>query len=229
MIQEPPQRILVVEDQPKMAELVGQSLHDAGFRPELVQDGDQALTRLVAASYAALVLDVMLPGRDGLSVVRQLRSRGDRTPVLLISGRSAVDEKVEGLNAGADDYLAKPFAVIELVARLRALLRTRELPRALVVQVGDLSLDTTTRIARRGERKIELTNREFHLLEYLMRRPGRICPRMMILEAVWDTRAEPASNVLDGYVRRLREKIEIESEARLLHNERGVGFMLKAP
>lgn len=212
-----------------MADIVTNALAEAGFTAELAQDGNAALAKLLRGGYAALVLDVMLPGCDGLSVVRQLRSRGDRIPVLLISGRSTVDEKVEGLNAGADDYLAKPFAIAELLARIHALVRTRELPRDLVLHVGDLSLDTTTRIARRGERRIELTNREFHLLEYLMRAAGRICPRMMIIEAVWDSRSEPASNVLDGYILRLREKIEHPGEAKLLHNERGVGFMMKEP
>ena len=212
-----------------MADIVGNALNNAGFVTELVHNGNDALAKLAVGGYSALVLDVVLPGCDGLSVVRQIRNRGDRIPVLLISGRSAVDEKVEGLNAGADDYLAKPFAIAELVARLHALVRTRELPQGLILRVGDLSLDTSTRIARRGERKIELTNREFHLLEYLMRASGWICPRMMILESVWDARSEPASNVLDGYIHRLREKIEQEGEAKLLHNERGVGFMIKAP
>ena len=226
---QPTQCILVAEDQPKMAEIVGNALNEAGFKALLVHNGNDALANLAAGGYSALVLDVVLPGCDGLSVVRQIRNRGDRIPVLLISGRSAVDEKVEGLNAGADDYLAKPFAIAELLARIRALVRTRERPRDLVLRVGDLSLDTSTRIARRGERKIELTNREFHTLEYLMRAAGRICPRMMIIEAVWESRSEPASNVLDGYIRRLREKIEQDGEAKLLHNERGVGFMIKAP
>jgi len=226
---QPRQRILVVEDQPKLADIVGKTLMEAGFTAELCHNGNEALTKLLAGGYNALVLDIMLPGRDGLDVLRQIRGRGDRIPVLFISGRDAVEHKVEGLNAGADDYLAKPFALAELLARIRALLRVREPSEDSMLRVADLWLDATTRIARRGDRKIELTNREFKLLEYLMRAAGRICPRMMIVEAVWDSRSEPGSNVLDAYILKLRGKIEHEGEAKLLHNERGVGYMIKKP
>ena len=178
------QRVLVVDDEPTIANLLDLTLTDAGFAVELVHDGSDALARLMAGRFSVLVLDIMLPDCNGLSLLRQMRRRGDKTPVLLISGRGSVEDKVEGLNAGADDYLAKPFALEELLARVRVLVRVREVSPDLVLHVAGLSLDTATRIARRGGRQIELTNREFRLLEYLMRSAGRICPRMMIIEAV---------------------------------------------
>ena len=177
-------RVLAVEDDRKTAEFVRKALTEAGFVVDVVHDGNDALAKLAAGGFEVVVLDIMLPGCDGLSVMRQLRGRGDKTPVLLLSARGSVEEKVEGLNAGADDYLPKPFALQELLARVRALLRRGSETRDVTLRVADLSLDTTTRIARRGQRKIELTNREFRLLEYLMRSSGRICGRMMIIEKV---------------------------------------------
>ena len=159
--------------------------------------------------------------------MRQARARGDKTPVLLLSARGSVEEKVEGLNAGADDYLPKPFALSELIARVRALLRRGSETRDVTLRVADLSLDTTTRIARRGQRRIELTNREFRLLEYLMRSAGRICGRMMIIEKVWEYNFDPGTNVVDVYIRKLREKIEEPGETKLLHSVRGAGYMIK--
>ena len=222
-------RVLVVEDDRKTAELVCKALQEAGFAVDVVHDGNDAVATLAAGSFEVIVLDVMLPGRDGLAVVRQIRTRGDKTPVLLLSARGSVEEKVEGLNAGADDYLPKPFALQELLARVRALLRRGSETRDVTLRVADLSLDTTTRVARRGERKIELTNREFRLLEYLMRSSGRICGRMMIIEKVWEYNFDPGTNVVDVYIRKLREKIEEPDEAKLLHSVRGAGYMIKEP
>ena len=222
-------RVLIVEDERKTAEFVRKALAEAGFSTDVVHDGNDALAALVAGSFDAVVLDIMLPGRDGLSVVRELRSRSNKTPVLLLSARGSVDEKVEGLNAGADDYLPKPFELAELLARVRALMRRGSETRDLILRVADLSLDTTTRIARRGARKIELTNREFRLLEYLMRCAGRICGRMMIIEQVWEYNFDPGTNVVDVYIRKLREKLEEPGEAKLLHSVRGAGYTIKEP
>ncbi len=222
-------RVLAVEDDRKTAEFVRKALTEAGFVVDVVHDGNDALAKLAAGGFEVVVLDIMLPGCDGLSVMRQLRGRGDKTPVLLLSARGSVEEKVEGLNAGADDYLPKPFALQELLARVRALLRRGSETRDVTLRVADLSLDTTTRIARRGQRKIELTNREFRLLEYLMRSSGRICGRMMIIEKVWEYNFDPGTNVVDVYIRKLREKIEEPGEGKLLHSVRGAGYMIKEP
>jgi DNA-binding response OmpR family regulator len=169
----------------------------------------------------------MLPGRDGLSVLKQLRERKNTTPVLLLSARGEVNERVEGLNAGADDYLPKPFQLIELIARTRALTRRSAETKVPLLRVADLSLDTLTRQAQRGSRQIELTAREYRLLEYLMRSAGRLCGRMMILEAVWDYDFDPGTNLVDVYIKRLREKIDADFEFKLLHTVRGMGYVLK--
>jgi DNA-binding response OmpR family regulator len=221
-------KVLVVEDDRKTAELIGQALVAEQCTVSTIGDGKSALGALAAGGFDAVVLDVMLPGCDGLSVVRQMRARGDKTPVLMLSARGQVDERVEGLNAGADDYLPKPYAQQELIARVRALERRGSESRELVLRVADLSLDTTTRIARRGARKIDLTNREFRLLEYLMRSAGQICGRMMIIEKVWEYNFDPGTNVVDVYIRKLREKLEEPGESKLLHSVRGAGYMIKA-
>jgi len=176
-----------------------------------------------------VVLDVMLPGRDGLSVVRLMRERKITTPVMLLTARGEVSEKVEGLNAGADDYLPKPFALDELVARVRALGRRYSDTKSLTLRVGDLTLDTVTRRVRRGETSIDLAPREYLLLEYLMRSAGRICGRMAIVEKVWDYDFDPGTNLVDVYVMRLREKIDAGFDQKLLHTVRGVGYVLKEP
>lgn len=222
-------RVLVVEDDRKTAAFVEKALKGEGWAVDVLGDGSEALSALLATPFDAVVLDIMLPGRDGLSVVRQLRRLGKVTPVLLLSARGEVNEKVEGLNAGADDYLAKPFALDELVARVRALVRRGGEAKGTELQVGDLTLDTLTRLAHRGGRRIELTGREFRLLEYLMRSAGRVCSRMMIIEKVWDYSFDPGSNIVDVYVRKLREKIDREGEARLLRSERGVGYGIGEP
>jgi DNA-binding response OmpR family regulator len=222
-------RVLVVEDDPKTATFVRRALTANGAVVDVLGNGDEALSAIGNTPYDVVVLDIMLPGRDGLSVVRQLRSQRNRTPVLLLSARGAVDERVEGLDAGADDYLAKPFALEELIARVRALGRRSGEQGSLVLRVGDLTLDTATRTAQRGERRIELTAREFGLLEILMRSAGRICSRMMIIEKIWNYDFDPGSNIVDVYVRRLRSKIDDGFDVKLLTSVRGVGYVMKEP
>lgn len=220
-------RILVVEDNRKTAAFIAKALRSEGFAVDVLHNGDEALSAISTGPFDGVVLDIMLPGRDGLSIVKQLRTSGNRTPVLLLSARGEVNERVEGLNAGADDYLAKPFALEELIARVRALTRRSGEVKLVALRVGDLTLDTTTHLAQRAGRVIQLTAREYRLLELLMRSPGRVCGRMLILEKVWDYNFDPGSNIVDVYVRRLREKIDAGGETKLLQSVRGVGYVIK--
>ena len=220
-------RVLVVEDEKKTASFIRKALQAEGFAVDVCHNGDDGLAAARATSFDAVVLDIMLPGRDGLSLLRQLRERQDATPVLLLSARGEVNERVEGLNAGADDYLPKPFVIAELVARVRALGRRSGDTKSPVLRVADLTLDTLTREARRGGATIELTTREYRLLEYLMRSAGRICSRMAILEKVWDYDFDPGSNLVDVNIMRLREKIDADFGPKLLHTVRGIGYVMK--
>jgi DNA-binding response OmpR family regulator len=220
-------RVLVVEDEKKTASFVRKALQNEGFAVDVCVRGDDALTVAGNTPFDGIVLDIMMPGRDGLSVLRQLRERGNKTPVLLLSARGAVNERVEGLNAGADDYLPKPFVIAELVARVRALGRRGGDVKSTVLHVADLTLDTVSHRAERGGNIFELTAREFRLLEFLMRTPGRICGRMSIIEKVWDYDFDPGTNLVDVYIRRLREKIDDGFEPKLLHTVRGIGYVLK--
>ncbi len=222
-------RVLVVEDERKTASFIRKALQAEGFAVDVCHSGEGGLEAALATAFDGIVLDIMLPGRDGLSVLRQLRERKNATPVLLLSARGEVNERVGGLNAGADDYLSKPFVLAELVARVRALGRRGNEPKSAILRVADLTLDTVTRQARRGEAAFELTTREYRLLEYLMRSAGRICGRMIILEKVWDYNFDPGTNLVDVYIRRLREKIDDGVAPRLLHSVRGVGYVLKEP
>lgn len=221
-------RVLVVEDERKMASFVKKALRAEGFVTDVCYNGEDALATLSATAFDAVVLDIMLPGRDGLSVLRLLRNRKCKVPVLLLSARGEVYERVEGLNAGADDYLPKPFVIAELVARIRALGRRMDEHHSTLIQVSNLTLDTVKHEAFRNARLIELTSREFLLLEFLMRSTGRICSRMAILEKVWSYDFDPGSNLVDVYIRRLREKIDDGFEPKLLHTVRGLGYVLKA-
>jgi DNA-binding response OmpR family regulator len=221
-------RVLVVEDEKKTASFIRKALQSEGFVADVLHNGDDALTAVASTGFDILVLDIMLPGRDGLSIVRQMRERQIHTPVLLLSARGAVGEKVEGLNTGADDYLAKPFALEELIARVRALTRRQPEQRDPVLQVADLTLNTMTREVQRGGHTIELAQREYLLLEFLMRSAGRICGRMLIVEKVWDYDFDPGSNLVDVYVMRLREKIDSGFAVKLIHTVRGAGYVLKA-
>lgn len=221
-------RVLVVEDDRKTASFIGKALKSDGFAVDVLCNGDEALDAIREHSYDAVVLDIMLAGRDGLSVLRQLRASGNRVPVLLLSARGEVNERVEGLNAGADDYLPKPFALDELIARVHALSRRGGADtQPPILRVGDLTLDTTTRQAERGGRVIELTTREYRLLECLMRSPGRVCTRMLILEKVWDYHFDPGSNIVDVYIRKLREKVDAGDGPKLLHSVRGSGYVMR--
>ena len=222
-------RVLVVEDERKTASFIRKALQAEGFAVDICSNGNDVAELTATTPFDCLVLDVMLPGRDGLSVLRQLRDRRYLTPVLLLSARGEVNERVEGLNAGADDYLPKPFELEELLARVRALTRRGGDNRAVVLRVANLSLDTITRQARRDSEIIELSTREYRLLEFLMRSPGRLCGRMMILEKVWDYDFDPGTNLVDVYIGRLREKIDAAFEPKLLHTVRGSGYVLKEP
>jgi DNA-binding response OmpR family regulator len=220
-------RVLVVEDEKKTASFVRKALEGEGFAVDVCHRGDDALVAAMATPFDGIVLDIMLPGRDGLSVLRQLRAQNNSVPVLLLSARGEVSERVEGLNAGADDYLPKPFVIAELVARVRALGRRGAETKSTTLRVADLTLDTILHRAERRGRFFDLTAREFRLLEFLMRSPGRICGRMSIIEKVWDYDFDPGTNLVDVYVRRLREKIDEGFDLKLLHTVRGVGYVLK--
>jgi DNA-binding response OmpR family regulator len=220
-------RVLVVEDEKKTASFVRKALEAEGFAVDVCHRGDDALASATATPFDGIVLDIMLPGRDGLSVLRQLRAGKNSAPVLLLSARGDVNERVEGLNAGADDYLPKPFVIAELVARVRALGRRGGENKSTLLRVADLTLDTVLHRAQRREKFFDLTAREFRLLEFLMRSAGHICGRMTIIEKVWDYDFDPGTNLVDVYVRRLREKIDEGFESKLLHTVRGVGYVLK--
>lgn len=220
-------RLLVVEDEKKTASFIRKALQAEGFAVDVCHNGDDALAVASATSFDGIVLDIMLPGRDGLSVLRQLRERKNATPILLLSARGELNERVEGLDAGADDYLPKPFALVELVARVRALGRRGGEPKSTVLRLADLTLDTVTRQAQRNGQTFDLTTREYRLLEFLMRSAGRICGRMAILEKVWDYNFDPGTNLVDVYVKRLREKVDANFELKLLHTVRGVGYVMK--
>ena len=220
-------RVLIVEDDKKTASFIRKAMQAEGFAVDVCHDGEEGLTAARVTPFDAIVLDIMLPGRDGLGVLSQLRRLGIGTPVLLLSARGEVEERIQGLNAGADDYLPKPFVLAELAARVKALGRRGVESRAAVLRVADLTLDTTTRVAERGGARIDLTAREYRLLEFLMRCTGRICGRMAILEKVWDYSFDPGSNLVDVNIMRLREKIDAGSERKLLRTVRGLGYTIK--
>ena len=221
-------RILVVEDEKKIASFIRKGLAEAGFNPLVCGDGDSALHLATTEKFDALVLDVMLPGRDGLSVLRALREQRQTVPVILLTARSGLAERVEGLNHGADDYLAKPFSMDELIARLRALRRRASGEGLSLQQCEDLTLNLITREVRRAGKKIELTAREFALLEYLLRSPGRVLTRTQLCEQVWDYHFDPGTNVVDVCIQRLRRKIDDGHAVKLVQTVRGVGYTLKA-
>ena len=220
-------RVLVVEDEKKLAAFIRKALQAEGFATDVLHAGGDVVALVAVTAFDAIVLDIMLPGRDGLSVLRLLRERGIQTPVLLLTARGEVTERVDGLNAGADDYLPKPFVLVELIARVRALVRRGTGTNAVELRVADLSLDTVTQKVRRGDRAIDLSPREYRLLAFLMSSAGRVCSRMLIVEKVWDYDFDPGSNLVDVYIMRLREKIDGQSLHRLLHTVRGMGYVIK--
>ena len=220
-------RVLVVEDDVKMAALLRRGLVEEGLSADLARTGDDALWMAAATEYDAIVLDVMLPGPDGFEVCRRLREAGRWAPVLMLTARDAVEDRVTGLDAGADDYLTKPFSFAELLARLRALARRPPLERPAVVEVGDLRLDPATRQVWRDGTEIDLSAKEFALLETFMRRPGEVLSRYQLLEHCWDYGYENRSNVVDVYVRYLREKVDRPFGRTSLETVRGAGYRLR--
>jgi two-component system OmpR family response regulator len=221
-------RVLIVEDDLRMASLVRRGLTQEGLAVDVVPNGEDALWTAEAHPYDAIVLDVMLPGLDGFETCRRLRAAGVWTPVLMLTARDAVEDRVAGLDSGADDYLVKPFAFAELLARLRALARRGDTGRPAVLAVGDLRLDPATREVRRGDADIDLSAKEFALLEAFMRRPGEVLSRLHLLEHAWDFAYENRSNVVDVLVRRLRRKIDEPFGRRSLETVRGAGYRLRA-
>jgi len=221
-------RILIVEDERKVANFISQGLQEEGHTAEVAKDGEAALDLLRhGPPYDLIVLDVMLPRLDGVAVLRAARAARVTSPVLMLTARDAVADKVTGLDAGADDYLTKPFSFDEFLARVRALLRRVDGRREPILRLADLTLDPATRVVARGQRHIELTTREHALLEYFLRNPGRILTRPMLAEHVWGLDFDPESNVVDVYVGYLRRKIDGPRDARLLHTVRGAGYVLR--
>ncbi len=220
--------VLAVEDDPRVARVVERALAEAGHRVEVAHDGAEGLARAATGAYDLIVLDLMLPEIDGLEVCRRLRRERVRTPVLMLTARDAIADRVRGLDAGADDYLVKPFALEELVARVRALgRRASDAADEEVLRVGDLTLDLARHEARRGERAIELTSKEFSLLEYLMRHAGRVLTKAQITDHVWGYDAEATSNVVEIYIHYLRNKVDRGFPRPLIRTLRGVGYTLK--
>jgi len=222
-------KVLVVEDERKIAALMRKALEAAGFIVDLTADGHEAFTLATTRSYDAIVLDIMVPGRDGLSILRQLREQKSGVPVLLVTARGSLNERVGGLNLGADDYLPKPFFSEELVARLHAILRRKSGDALSVLEVGDLRVNLLTREVKRGDEKTELTTREFALLTYLMRSPGRVLTRTQICEHVWNYQFDPGTNLVDVYVQRVRKKIGDDPKQPLIETVRGVGYRFSKP
>ena len=223
-------KVLIVEDDRVAAGYLAKALRESGHVADIVEDGSLGLQRALHEPYDALVVDRMLPGLDGLSLIGQLRSEGRGIPVLIVSALGEVDERVRGLRAGGDDYLVKPYAFAELLARLEVLVdRRRGTPAQTKLQVADLELDMLSRSVRRADRKIELKPREFLILEYLMRHCGQVVTRTMLLESVWDYHFDPQTNVIDVHMSRLRQKIDKGFQTPLLHTVRGAGYALREP
>ena len=221
-------RALIIEDDLTIADFVAGGLREAGFVVEHAADGERGLARAVAEDFDVAIVDLMLPRRDGLSLIDELRSRGRTTPVLILSARRSVDDRVHGLQAGGDDYLTKPFAFAELLARVQALVRrATRTPEPTTLTVGDLTLDLLSRKVTRGETAIELRPREFALLEHLMRNAGKVVSKTMILSHVWEYNFDPQTNIVDVLVSRLRDKIDKPFATKHLHTVRGVGYVLR--
>ena len=220
-------RILVVEDEPKVASFIRRALEEENYAVDGAADGQTGLNWAQSVDYDLVILDLMLPGMPGLELLKQLRACGVKTPVLVLTARSEVDQRVKGLDAGADDYLTKPFAIEELLARVRALFRRASGAPIGILQVDDLILNPGTREVTRGGQRIELTAKEYALLEYLMRNVGRVLTRPMITEHVWDLDFDTSTNVIDVYISYLRNKIDRERNHSLIHTIRGSGYMMR--
>jgi len=221
-------RVLVVEDERKIADFIRRGLTEQGYAVDIAYDGDEALDWPAVAEFDVVILDVMLPGRDGIEVCRTLRERGARVPILMLTARDAVEDRVRGLDSGADDYLVKPFAFAELLARLRALARREPGMIAPSLELGDLTLDTTTREVSRAGQVIEMTTKEYAILEYMMRHPNQVLTRSMIAEHVWNYDFDNASNVIDVHIRNLRRKIDDGFSTKLISTIRGAGYRISS-
>jgi two-component system OmpR family response regulator len=223
-------RILVIEDDQETAEQIVETLAASGYTADVAASGEQGLKQARSTDYAVMTVDRMLPGLEGIGVIRRLREEGISTPALIISALGEIDDRVRGLRAGGDDYLVKPFAFAELLARVEALARRSEsVVKETVLRAGDLELDLVSRSVTRIGRKIDLLPKEFKLLEYLVRNQGQIVPRAMLLQHVWDLHFDPATNIIDVYVGRVRRKIDAAQAYPLIHTIRGVGFCVRAP
>jgi two-component system, OmpR family, copper resistance phosphate regulon response regulator CusR len=222
-------RILVVEDEHKVANALKEGLEDERYEVAVAHTGEDAFFRINTEKFDVILLDLMLPGRDGLQVLTTIRKGGIDTPVLLLTARDTVEDRVNGLNSGADDYLVKPFAFAEVLARIKALLRRGRFPDALRLGVSDLDMDIVTRKVTRGSRVVDLTAREFELLEYLLRHEGQVVLRDTLARDVWKetARGTPLNNVIDVHIARLRRKIDLDQPVKLIHTVRGVGFLLR--
>jgi two-component system OmpR family response regulator len=223
----PAMKVLVVEDEKQIADFVKKGLTEQGFLVEHCAHGDEAMERMLSQAYDAVVLDIMLPGRDGLSILKLFRKKGHTTPVILLTARSELDERIEGLNTGADDYMTKPFYVEELVARLHAVIRRSSEDQMSLLQAGDVAVNVITREVKVGGKPVKLTSREFSLLEYLMRNPGRVYTRTQMLEHVWGYDFDPSTNLVDVHIQRLRKKVCPEKENPIIETIRGVGYRVR--
>jgi two-component system, OmpR family, response regulator len=222
--------VLVIEDDAETAEQLVDCLKSSGYDADLAVDGEDGLRRALAADYVVMTVDRMLPGIDGIEIIRRLREAGIVTPALILSALGEVDDRVRGLRAGGDDYLVKPFAFREMLARVDALARrSATMVKETMLRIGDLEIDLLARVARRGGREIELLPREFRLLAYLARNAGQAVSRTMLLQHVWDLHFDPTTNVIDVYVGRVRRKIDSGQDYPLIHTVRGIGFCLRAP
>ena len=220
-------KILVVEDEKKVAKFLQQGLEEEQYTVEVGYDGEQGEQLALGGSYDLIVLDILLPKKDGVTVLKNLRSNQITTPVLMLTAKSSTEDKVDGLDSGADDYLTKPFAFAELLARVRSLLRRGATDKSTILRVGDLQLDTVAHRARRGENLIELTGKEYALLEYFMRNVDRVLTRTIISEHIWNYNFDTGTNVVDVYINHLRSKVDDGYDKKLLHTVRGVGYVLK--
>lgn len=221
-------RILLVEDEPRMATVIAKGLREATYAVDIANDGDAALYESSINDYDLIVLDVLLPQRDGFEVCRELRARGNTTPILMLTARAAIDDRITGFDAGADDYLTKPFSFRELLARIRALLRRDSQLRPDIFEIADLIVDSASHSVSRARHEVQLTAKEYALLEYLARRAGQLVSRAEIAAHVWDDSFDPFSNTIEVYMNRLRKKIDGNQALKLLHTRRGEGYILES-
>lgn len=221
-------RLLLIEDEPRVAHFVAKGLREDGYAVDIAEDGDEALYKVSIGEYDLIILDVMLPEKNGFVVCRELRKAGVEVSILMLTARDSIEDRVKGLDSGADDYLGKPFDFAELLARVRALLRRQKNLRPEILQAADLSVNTASHTVTRRRKKISLTAKEYALLEFFMLKAGKVVNRAEIAEHVWDENFDPFSNVIDVYVRRLRRKVDDGFDRRLIHTRRGEGYLLSA-